>query len=115
MAFVNKQAIIRSIWADTVPGHALSLSDHLACDLVQLYRELAEVMIVERALRVGRLLERESLRHFDVEGAGLDQAVNFLERRILIFPVIRLHGDAGTIFLWQLNTVRMGDSSTATH
>src|SRR5580704_16811365 len=78
------------------------------------YRELAEVVIVERALGVGRLLERESLRHFDVEGAGLNQAINLLEWRILIFPVIRLHGDAGTIFLRQLNTVRIGDSSTAT-
>src|SRR5713101_5373777 len=78
------------------------------------YRELAEVVIVERALGVGRLLERESLRHFDVEGAGLDQAINLLERRILILSVIRLHGDAGTIFLRQLNTVRIGGSSTAT-
>src|SRR5439155_17603343 len=72
-------------------------------DLVQRYRELAEVVIVERALGVGRLLERESLRHFDVEGAGLDQAINLFERRILIFPVIHLYGDAGTIFLRQLN------------
>jgi predicted acyl esterase len=83
-------------------------------DLVQRYRELPEVVIVERALGIGRLLERESLRHFDVEGAGLDQAINLFERRILIFPVIHLHGDAGTIFLRQLNTVRIGDSSTAT-
>ena len=82
-------------------------------DLVQRYRELAEVVIVERALGVGRLLERESLCHFDVEGAGLDQAINFLERRILILPVIRLHGDAGAIFLRQLHTVRIGDPSTA--
>ena len=83
-------------------------------DLVQRYRELAEVVIVERALGVGRLIERESLRHFDVEGAGLDQAINLFERRILILPVIHLHGDAGTIFLRQLNAVRIGDSSTAT-
>ena len=83
-------------------------------DLVQRYRELAEVVIVERALGVGRLLERESLRHFDVEGTGLDQAINFLERRILILPVIRLHGNAGMVFLRQLNTVWIGDPSTAT-
>ena len=58
-------------------------------DLVQRYRELAEVVIIEHALRVGRSLKRERLRHFDVEGTGLDQAVNLLERRILILPVIR--------------------------
>src|SRR5260370_34055024 len=78
------------------------------------YRELAEAVIFERALGVGRLLERESLRHFDVEGAGLDQAINLLERRILIFPAIRQHGDDGTIFRRQLNTVRIGYPSTAT-
>src|SRR5260370_24260595 len=83
-------------------------------DLVQRYRELAEVVIGERALGVGRLIERESLRHFDVEGGGIDQAINWFERRILILPVIRLHGDAGTIFPRQLNTVRIGGSSTAT-
>ena len=83
-------------------------------DLVQRYRELAEVVIVERALGVGRLIERESLRHFDVEGAGLDQAINLFERRILILPVIPLHSDAGTILLRQRNTVRIGGSSIAT-
>src|SRR6266446_4561902 len=83
-------------------------------DLVQRYRELAEVVTVERALRIGRLLERESFRHFDVEGTGLDQAINFLKRRILILSVICLDGDAGMIFLRQLNTVRIGDPSTAT-
>ena len=45
-------------------------------------------MIVERTLRIGRLLERESFRYFDVEGTGLDQAINFLKRRILILSVI---------------------------
>src|SRR5260221_12325185 len=83
-------------------------------DLVERYRELAEVVIVERALGVGRLLEGESLRHFDVEGTGLDQEINFLKRRILILPVIRLHGDTGMVFLRQLNTVRIGGPSTAT-
>src|SRR6266581_7662614 len=83
-------------------------------DLVQRYRELTEVVIVERALRVGRLLEGESLRHFDVKGAGLNQAINLLERRTLILPAIRPHGDAGMIFLRQLNTVRIGDPPTAT-
>src|SRR5439155_26514610 len=74
-------------------------------DLVQRYRELAEVVIVERALGVGRLLERESLRHFDVEGAGLDQAINLFERRILIFPVIHLQASCSwktilPMFFW---------------
>src|SRR5438445_11840510 len=94
-----------------VSSPALSQSNG---DLVQRYRELAEVVTVERALRIGRLLERESFRHFDVEGTGLDQAINFLKRRILILSGIRLHGDAGMIFLRQLNNVRLRDPSTAT-
>jgi hypothetical protein len=61
-------------------------------DLVQRYRELAEVVIVERALCVGCLLERESLRHFDVEGAGLDQAINLFERRILGPNILKATG-----------------------
>ena len=67
-----------------VSSPALSQSNG---DLVQRYRELAEVVTVERALRIGRLLERESFRHFDVEGTGLDQAINLFERRILISPL----------------------------
>jgi hypothetical protein len=74
--------------------------------------ELAQVVIVERALSVGGLIKSECSGDFDFERTGVDKAVDLVQGWRVIFAIVALEFNAGTFFGNGLDTVRIGDAST---
>src|SRR5262245_45416607 len=68
-------------------------------------REFAEVVILERALGIGRLIQIKCPRDMDFKRAGFDKAVDFLERRRRVLAVVALDFDSGTFFGGGLDAV----------
>ena len=61
-------------------------------------REFAEVVILERALGIGRLIQMKCPRDMDFKRAGFDKAVELLERRRRVLAIVALDFYAGTFF-----------------
>src|SRR3984885_6072108 len=74
--------------------------------------ELAQVVIIERTLRVGGLIQSECSGDFDFERTGVDKAVDLVQGWRVIFAIVALEFNAGTFFGNGLDTVRIGDAST---
>jgi exodeoxyribonuclease-3 len=88
------------------------------CDLsvtIRLLRdqcELAQVVIIERTLSVGGLIQSECSGDFDFERTGVDEAVDLVQGWRVIFAVVALELNALTFLGNGLDAVRIGDAST---
>lgn len=74
-------------------------------------REFAEVVILERALGIGRLIQIKCLRDMDFKRAGFDKAVELLERRRRVLAVVALDFYSSTFFGDALDAVGKGGAS----
>src|ERR1700690_3990707 len=68
--------------------------------------ELAQVVIIERTLSVGGLIQSECSGDFDFERTGVDKAVDLVQGRRVIFAVEALEFNARTVFGNRLDAVR---------
>src|ERR1700733_2798579 len=74
--------------------------------------ELAQVVIIERTLSVGGLIQSECSGDLDFERTGVDKAVHLVQGRRVVFSVVALEFDAHTFLGNGLDTVRIGDAPT---
>ena len=74
--------------------------------------ELAQVVIIERTLSVGGLIQSECSGDLDFEGTGFDKPVDLVQGWRVVFAVVALEFNASTFFGNGLDAVRIGGAST---
>src|SRR6185503_519348 len=77
--------------------------------------KLAKIMVVERAMSVSSLAEREASGDVGLEGAAFDQVVQLLDDFTVGLAVIRGDFHARSRFGYRLDAVGMSDSPAFTH
>ena len=83
----------------------------VAIRLFRYQRELAQVVIIERTLSVGGLIQREYSGDSDFERTGVDK-VDLAQGWRVIFAVVVLEFNASTFFGNGLDTAGIGDAPT---
>ena len=95
-----------SVIAQMIPAIAsrVVLAEHQAAETARLAifllrdkREFTEVVILERPLGIGRVVQRKCPRDMDFKRAGFDKAVELLERRRRVLAVVALDFYSGTV------------------
>src|SRR6202142_3210058 len=74
--------------------------------------ELAQVVIIERTLSVGGLIQGECSGDFDFERTAVDKAIDLVQGWRVVFAVEVLEFNASTFFGYGLDTVGIGAAST---
>src|SRR5580658_8485386 len=111
-------ALIAGCEARTTRAITLRCGSCSICDLsvaIRLFRdqrELAQVVIIERTLSVGGLIQSECSGDFDFERTGFDKPVDLVQGWRVIFAVVALEFNASTFFGNGLDAVRIGGAST---
>ena len=77
-------------------------------------REFPKIVIVERTLGFNGLVERERARDIDFKRSGFDEAIEFFERRRVVFAVEALDFDSGSLLGDGLHTIRIGGAPSLT-
>ena len=74
-------------------------------------REFTEVVVVERALGIGRVIQIKRPRDVDFKRTGFDKAVELLERRRRLLAIVALDFYAGAFFGDGIDAVGIGGAS----
>ena len=77
-------------------------------------REFPKIVIVERTLGVNGLVQRERARDMDFKRTGFDEAIEFFERRRVVFAIEALDFDVGSLLAGGLHAIRIGGASPFT-
>ena len=77
--------------------------------------QFTEIMLVERPMRIGCLVQPEYARDMNFKRAGLDQAIEHIDRLPVRCSVVSADLYTGTHLGLRLNSVRIGDAPAVAH
>src|ERR1041384_3433613 len=75
--------------------------------------QFTKIMLVERPMRLGCLVQREYARDINFKRVGLDQAIERIDRLPVRCSVVSADLYTGTHLGLRLNSVRIGDAPAA--